>query len=195
MTILPINNTIMNSVTYLLYSEDIDYCVLIDCGEYDTLKTELSKIGKYVRTVLLTHGHSDHIYGLIGLLQDNPNVIIGTTSDGHDEIQDSRKNLSLYHGYSMSISDYQPLIIHDGQRIHFDGLADIEVIFSPGHDISCLSYKIGNHLFTGDAYIPGLKTFTKFPRSNKELALKSIERLSEMEKQGYIIHCGHHSYM
>ena len=32
MNILPINNSIMNSVTYVLYREDVDYCVLIDCG-------------------------------------------------------------------------------------------------------------------------------------------------------------------
>ena len=185
----------MNSVTYILYSDDVDYCILIDCGEYETLKPALDRIRKRVHTVLLTHGHSDHIYGLLGLLQDNPKVIIGTTTEGHDEIQDSSKNLSSYHGYPISISDYQQRIIRGGQTIHFDRLSDIEVISTPGHDVSCLSYKIGNHLFTGDAYIPGIKTFTKFPRSNKELALKSIERLSEMEKQGYIIHCGHHSYM
>lgn len=184
----------MNSVTYVLYSEDIEYCVLIDCGEYESLEPILSTIGKQVRTVLLTHGHFDHIYGLLDLLKAYPNVLIGTTTEGHEEIQDSRKNLSLYHGFPVKISDYQPLIIRGGQTIHFDRLSDIEVISTPGHDVSCLSYKIDNHLFTGDAYIPGIKTFTKFPRGNKEKALESIAKLSKLETNGCIIHCGHHLY-
>lgn len=195
MNIVPVNNTIMNSVTYVLYSDDVDCCILIDCGEYETLKPVLDKIDKRVQTVLLTHGHSDHIYGLLGLLHDNPEVLIGTTVEGHEELQDSRKNLSLYHDNPMQIEGYKTLIVNDGQTFHFDGLADVCVIATPGHDTSCLTYKIGNHLFTGDAYLPGLKTFTKFPGSNKEHALRSIEQLSEMEKQGYVIHCGHHSYM
>lgn len=58
MNILPINNSIVNSVTYVLYREDVDYCVLIDCGEWGTRKPVIERIGKKVKAVLLTHGHS-----------------------------------------------------------------------------------------------------------------------------------------
>ena len=58
MTILPVNNSILNSVTCVLYSEDVDYCILIDCGEYETLKPVLDRINKKVKAVLLTNGHS-----------------------------------------------------------------------------------------------------------------------------------------
>lgn len=184
----------MNSVTYILYSEDVDYCVLIDCGEWEPLKPVLEQIGIRVHTVLLTHGHSDHIYGLNGLLKAQPDVIIGTNSDGHTEIRDSRKNLSRYHDMPFTVEDYQPLELTDHQILHFEGLADIEVMATPGHDTSCLTYKIENNLFTGDAYIPGVKIFYKFPRGNKEHALASIRLLSSLEKEGYTIHCGHHSY-
>lgn len=61
MKIHPVNNNIMNSVTYVPHEEDVDYCVLIDCGEWETLKPVLEKIVKKVRAALLTHGHSDHI--------------------------------------------------------------------------------------------------------------------------------------
>ena len=46
MNILPIHNSIMNSVTYVLYREDVDYCVLIDCGFREGLIASLEKLGK-----------------------------------------------------------------------------------------------------------------------------------------------------
>lgn len=194
MKILPINNTIMNSVTYVLYSEDVDYCVLIDCGEYNTLVPILKKICKRVDTVLLTHGHSDHIYGLNGLLKLEPSLIIGTNKEGHEELSNSKKNLSFYHEVPFVIKNYNSLVLQDGMVIHFEGLVDIEVMETPGHSPSCLTYKIDKNLFTGDAYIPGLKTFTSFPRGNKKLALESKNLLAEKESIGYKIYCGHHSF-
>ena len=194
MNIIPVNNTIMNSVTYVLYSEDVDYCVLIDCGEYETLRPVLDKIGKMVKAVMLTHGHSDHIYGLNKLLVAYPDILVCTTEDGHREIQDAKLNFSYLHDYPFAVKDYKKNVLTDGQTVSFDGFEDIEVMATPGHDTSCLTYKLGMNLFTGDAYIPGVKVFYKFPRGNKEQALASYKMLANMQKEGYHIYCGHHTY-
>ena len=193
----------MKSVTYVLYREDVDYCVLIDCGEWETLKPVIEQIGKSVKAVLLTHGHSDHIYGLGGLLQMYPEAEVYTTEYGHLELQNDRKNLSFYHGYPFTVMGYHQKTLIGGEVLHFEGLTDVEVIATPGHSPSCLSYRIpssevtGLHgvkgvLFTGDAYIPGINVFTKFPKANKQLAEESRTLLSQMESEGYIIYFGHH---
>ena len=39
----------MNSVTYVLYREDVDYCVLIDCGFSEELIASLEKLGKHIK--------------------------------------------------------------------------------------------------------------------------------------------------
>ena len=62
MNILPIHNSIMNSVTYVLYREDIDYCVLIDCGFSEDFIISLETLKKRVNAVYLTHAHYDHIF-------------------------------------------------------------------------------------------------------------------------------------
>ena len=191
---IPINNTIMNSVTYVLYSEEVDYCVLIDCGEYETLKPVLDKIGKAVKAVLLTHGHSDHIMGLSELLVDYPEVEVFSNESGHEQLSDSHLNMSYYQEIPFTVKGYHPRSLSEGMVLKFENLAEVEVLETPGHNPSCLSYKVGKDLFTGDAYIPGLKVFTKLPKGNREQALASRNKLIELEKQGCIIHCGHHSY-
>lgn len=194
MIILPVKNNIMNSMTYVLSSENIDYCILIDCGEYGTLKPVLKQIGKKVKAVLLTHGHSDHIFGLKGLLETDHDIVIYTNKEGHNELSDSKKNLSFYHERPFIIDKYIPYIIQDKDVLYFKGFPEIEVIATPGHSSSCMSYKIDNNLFSGDAYIPNVKVFSGFPGGNKELAIESYSLLDDMNKQGYNIYCGHHSY-
>ena len=55
-----------------------------------------------------------------------------------------------------------------------------DVYYTPGHDESCLCYEVEENLFTGDAYIPGVKTVTTFPHSSKKKALESDFRISSM---------------
>lgn len=70
-------------------------------------------------------------------------------------------------------------------------LNEVDAIFTPGHEPSCVSYRIGDMLFTGDAYMPGVKVVTTFPRSNKQLAAESLVRLQEMERSGLKVMSGH----
>ena len=60
----------------------------------------------------------------------------------------------------------------------------------PGHDESCLCYEIDENLFTGDAYIPGVKTVTTFPHSSKKKALESDLRISSLAR-GMTVYPGH----
>ena len=57
----------------------------------------------------------------------------------------------------------------------------MEVFETPGHDKSCLTYKVENNVFSGDSYIPGVKVIASFPNSDREDARISKERIPVME--------------
>lgn len=193
MNILPIHNSIMNSVTYVLYREDVDYCVLIDCGFNEGLITLLETLGKRVKAVFLTHAHYDHIYGLNMLLERFPDAWVYTNEEGRGALTDVKKNFSKYHPELVPFvfeHTENVRLLEEGERVLFDD-EKMQVLFTPGHDVTCFSFIIGNYLFTGDAYIPGVKTVMTFPRSNKIDAMASLERLKALEREGYIIRPGH----
>lgn len=136
-----------------------------------------------VRSVLLTHAHFDHIYGLNRVIELNPSVRIYTNESGREMLLNARKNLSFYNDMPFIISE--PLCIltvQDGEEIPIGGGLTAKAIFTPGHNPSCITWIIEDALFSGDSYIPGIKVVTNLPGGNKKQAEESeakILRLAE----------------
>lgn len=177
-----ITNSIFNSRTYFLSQEECDVVWLVDCGDTDRA---LKRIGeKKVQGVLLTHTHSDHIYGLELLIERFPDVEVYTNAYGEKALKSPKLNLSHYHSEypNIAIENHQNMrILKGGDTVKVLGL-ECSVYETPGHDPSCLTYLVGDNLFTGDAYIPGLKVFTGFPHSNRVQAQQSVERIMAFPK-------------
>ena len=187
---LRVINKILGSITYIILTGIDKDCILIDCGDVE----KIVAMGFNVKGVLLTHSHTDHIYGLNKLVDIFPSVFIYTNEDGKKGLLDSKLNFSHYHE---DVEDFifkkagNIMIIKEECSLFIENI-QIDVLFTPGHDPSCLSFIIANRIFTGDAYIPGFKTITAFPKSDKLEAKKSRARILELETQyGYTICAGH----
>lgn len=189
-------NSVFSSVTYVIPCrndngmEDGRDCWLVDCGDVD----KVLDMGLNVVGVLLTHVHYDHIYGLNHLLDAVPKAVVYTNADGYAALLDPRLNFSRYHtdapDFVLERREAVRIIEAEG-KIKLGGGLEVEVLFTPGHTPNCISYIVGDCLFTGDAYIPGIKVVTTFPRSNKEDAQKSLIRLKALEQHGLKIQPGH----
>lgn len=84
---------------------------------------------------------------------------------------DAKKNMSLYHESPFVISDLSRIeIVEDGENINIEDGMMAKAIFTPGHNPSCITWLIGDAIFTGDSYIPGIKTVTNLPGGDKKLA-------------------------
>lgn len=183
-------NQIFNSITYILPFGSEKECYLVDCGDVEKVIEQ----GWKVRGVLLTHSHFDHIYGLNKLVEVFPEAFVYTNQAGKEGLANDKWNFSRYHTEVENFiftKTENVRVLEEGEQT-LDGGLKLNVFFTPGHDPSCISYVVNNKLFTGDAYIPGIKTVTTFPRSNKVLAEKSLIRLQELEKKyGYTVCAGH----
>ncbi len=165
---------------------------LVDCGDTENVMDNLPVFSKVVG-VLLTHVHFDHIYGLNDLVRQFPQCRVYTNAFGLKSLTDPKRNFSRYH---MDVDDFifdhpkNVTVVDEGEKIElFEGVY-ADVYFTPGHDESCLCYETGENLFTGDAYIPGVKTVTSFPNSSKKKALESDLRISSLAR-GMKVYPGH----
>ena len=187
-----ITNTFFSSRTYWLTDMNWKEVWLVDCGDIDEVVKRLPKDSRIVG-VLLTHVHFDHIYGLNKLMQLFPACKVYTNDFGQKSLTDSKRNFSRYH---TDVEDFifehpeSVIVIGEGEKIElFEGVY-ANVYYTPGHDESCLCYEIDENLFTGDAYIPGVKTVTTFPHSSKKKALESDLRISSLAR-GMTVYPGH----
>ena len=87
-----ITNRVFNSRTYILSKEGSDEVWLVDCGDTDRVLERIG--GKRVEGVLLTHTHSDHIYGLEALMEHFPEVKIITNGYGAKALGSPKLNIS-----------------------------------------------------------------------------------------------------
>lgn len=175
-----ITNRVFNSRTYILSDEKNDHVWLVDCGDTDRVLDMIGK--KSVEGVLLTHAHSDHIYGLEELIKRYPKVKVYTNAAGIEALKSPKLNISHYHSEYPDISIDAPdnvCVLKEGNSLEVQGMP-VQVYETPGHAPSCLTYIIGQMAFTGDAYIPGVKVFTGFPHANKKQAEASVERILQL---------------
>ena len=181
-------NSIFDSITWLLSETESNQVWLVDCGDIVPILQKTK--GKTVAGVLLTHAHFDHIYGLPDLINHFPECKIYTNDAGLIALADARQNMSLYHESPVIVKGKPLIICNDGDEIILYPDVGARIYETPGHHPSCLTFEVGHYLFTGDAYIPGVKVVTNLPGGNKQLAVISKKKIISMQ-QGLKICPGH----
>ena len=181
-------NSFFDSMTWLLSETESSQVWLVDCGDVDSIVERLGN--RTIAGVLLTHAHFDHIYGLPELMNRFPECRIYTNNIGRETLANAKLNMSLYHETPLTVEGPQIRICGEGDEISlYQGLT-AKVYETPGHHPSCLTFMVGDYLFTGDAYIPGTKVVTNLPKGDKKLAQESLERIIKMA-EGKSILSGH----
>jgi len=179
-------NRVFNSCSYVVTQGPSSW--LVDCGDVQEI---LSLVTGSLSGVLLTHSHFDHIYGLNRLLGLFPQLPVFTNQAGREGLLSDKLNLSRYHEEPFVLDKPGNIqVVEDGQQVAlFDGI-NARAVFTPGHSPSCVTWLIGNAVFSGDSFIPGVKTVTNFPHADKQLAAQSEVCIRRMAT-GREIYAGH----
>lgn len=186
MEVRQIVNSLFRSCSYVIVHDGVSW--LVDCGDVDKI---LPEIEGPLKGVLLTHAHFDHVYGMNMLAEVFPSLPVYTNSSGQEALLNDKLNLSKYNGDPFVLNDITNLhLAEDGDTVDlFDGIK-AEAVFTPGHSPSCVTWMIGDVMFTGDSFIPGVKTVANLPLSNKALAAQSGALIRELAAHR-IVYAGH----
>ena len=149
------------TLTYVVFDPQSRDALVIDpVLDFDPLsaQTSLASIEKLaafideerlkLRQVLETHAHADHLTGAQYLKRRyGAGVVIGARIA---EVQSTFKNIfDLPESFRTDGSQFDRLLA-DGEGLEA-GTLRVEAIATPGHPPACLTYKLGDALFTGDA--------------------------------------------
>jgi glyoxylase-like metal-dependent hydrolase (beta-lactamase superfamily II) len=147
------------TLTYVVFDEATRDAVVIDpvldyepVGSYtytesvDAVSAFLREQNLRARYVLETHAHADHLTGAQLLRRRfDARIVIGAAIR---EVQATFKDVfSLPH---LAVDGAQfDVLVEDGATLDAGSLR-VEAIATPGHTPACVTYKIGDALFTGD---------------------------------------------
>ena len=182
MVIRQVVNTVFNSCSYVLSGGDASW--IVDCGDVDLL---LPLIDGQLKGVMITHSHFDYIYGLNTLMALFPGIPVLTNEAGREGLLSDKLNYSRYHEAPFILDVPENIeIIADGDKVNLFEDVSAQAIYTPGHSPCSVTWQVGNALFTGDSYIPGVKTVTNFPTSDKRMAQLSREYILQLAQQGQV---------
>jgi hydroxyacylglutathione hydrolase len=125
-----------------------------------------------IKTIVLTHGHSDHIAALYDI-QDRTGAQVAIHIEDADFLE-GRGSFSSQFGISYKTPHPPDRLLREGDVIDCGGLP-FTVIHTPGHTPGSICLLAGNMVFTGDTiFRRGIGT-TLMPGSSRPQLLASIQ--------------------
>lgn len=151
-----------NTLTYIVWDEKTRDTVIIDpVLDYDPASSQVSinsvkQLVDFIRQndlrplmVLETHAHADHLSGAQILKRHFPHIRVAI---GNNIIRVQKTFKSIYNLPADFPTDggQFDFLIQDNQTFDVGSLT-IRALSTPGHTPACMSYVIGDAVFTGDA--------------------------------------------
>lgn len=177
------------TLTYVVFDPDTRDAVIIDpVLDFDPVRIStrqdstrrildyVQQHGLNVHYVLETHAHADHLSGAQDLKAAlGARIGIGAHITA---VQEAFKGLFNFGDDFATDGSQWDQLVHEGQPLQAGSLT-IEAIHTPGHTPACVTYQIGDALFTGDTmFMPDFGTGRcDFPGGSAAQLWDSIQKL------------------
>ena len=156
-----------STYTYLLADSKTKEAVIIDAVS-ETKQRDIGlieELGLKLKYIVETHVHADHITSSCPLKQKftEAKIVLGEANP-------------------VACAD---ILIKDGERLKFGGY-QINALSTPGHTDGCMSYVIGDKVFTGDALLIRSCGRCDFQGGSAEKLFDSISQLFTLPDETYV---------
>lgn len=172
---------IVGTNCYYIYNESARQAIVVDPGD-DGIKiyTHLKERGVEVGAILLTHGHFDHIIGVMELKRIS-GALVYSSAEEVELLSDPLLNCSNDIGNSTRVVPDE--VLNDGEEKTLCEL-DFKCILTPGHTSGSMCYYFDKEklLFAGDTLFAGSVGRTDLPTGSFGAIIRSIrEKLMVLE--------------
>ncbi|MDY5730583.1 MAG: MBL fold metallo-hydrolase [Eubacteriales bacterium] len=167
---------------YIVFLPNASKVVVIDPGaDYDAIVQALE--GKDIDSVILTHGHFDHM-GAVDALAELYDFDLYVHEEDDELLKNEQKNCSEHFCANPFVVQKQAVLYTENTAIYSAGIT-FKVMHTPGHTkgSSCLYVKTPRHniLFTGDTLFKGGYGRTDLYGGSFSQMVKSARRLLQLE--------------
>lgn len=160
--------------TYIVINEELNQCFIIDPGEEtDPLIRKIRNEGLTPTTIVCTHGHIDHMEGVLALKRkfDIPFYL-------NERDWDKIQNLSVEESVEMGIPAQG--VPNPDANLPSDGTIELagmefKLIYSPGHTAGSVSLYREKSLFCGDTLMSLSIGRTNIKGANEKLLVSVIQ--------------------
>jgi len=173
-TIIPVTPYQQNCT--LLVCEQTNKAALIDPGgDLELLLAEIKKQGVELESILLTHGHMDHIGGVAELSKQLKLPIIGPHQEDDFWIQSLPEQCRTF-GFPRCESFTPTRWLKDGDDVQVGNIT-LQVIHCPGHTPGHVVFFNAEErlAIVGDVLFKGSIGRTDFPRGDYQTLIDSIQ--------------------
>ncbi len=159
-----------------LVSEGED-AVLIDCAAPLTdLRAALGT--KTLHAILLTHGHFDHMLTADAVRAHFDIPLYLHAADADCPVDGKKNAYAVFFGADRAYGAPSHTLKH-GEILTFGALS-LTVVHVPGHTHGCVTYRVGDALFTGDTLFAAGIGRTDLYGGDTDKLLRSLRKLADL---------------
>jgi len=159
---------------YFLVDHVTKEAVIIDPADDDpAIWNHCRGNGFYLKKIILTHGHYDHIAGLTRLFEQSRAEIWIHNAD-QKMLRQPQLNLSIFFNLPLTVS-HEVNTLEDGDEIKI-GCHSLHVLHTPGHTPGSICLVKRGFVISGDTLFRNSVGRTDFPGSSNSQLYHSIQK-------------------